>query len=107
MQAAEQQRSLSVMPGKEVPCVTAYRNGPLDGTLRRKRSFIPCQGGTTMQRHRALVLDAASLREELAAIENQIQLNPKDIDLIDRQLTYARKIREIEHRENGYVTARV
>ncbi|HLG79522.1 MAG TPA: hypothetical protein VKY22_00780 [Bradyrhizobium sp.] len=59
-----------------------------------------------MQHHRALVLDAATLREELAAIENQIQLNPRDIDLINRHLTYARKIREIEYRENGYVTAR-
>jgi hypothetical protein len=60
-----------------------------------------------MQHYRARMLDAATLREELAAIENQIQLNPKDNDLINRHLTYARKIREIEHRENGYVTARV
>jgi hypothetical protein len=60
-----------------------------------------------MQHYRARMLDAATLRKELAAIENQIQLNPKDNDLINRHLTYARKIREIEHRENGYVTARV
>jgi hypothetical protein len=60
-----------------------------------------------MLHYRARMLDAATLREELAAIENQIQLNPKDNNLIYRHLTYARKIREIEHRENGYVTARV
>jgi hypothetical protein len=60
-----------------------------------------------MQHYRALALDAATLRADLAAIEEQIQLNPNDNDLIDRHLTYARKIREIEHRENGYVTARV
>ena len=60
-----------------------------------------------MQHHRARVLDAETLREELAAIENQIQLNPRDVDLINRHLIYARKIREIEYREKGYVTARV
>jgi len=59
-----------------------------------------------MQHYRALVLDAATLREDLAAIEKQIQLNPNDNELIDRHLTYARKIREMEYRENGYVTAR-
>lgn len=59
-----------------------------------------------MQHYRALALDAATLREDLAAIEKQIQLNPNDYDLISRHLTYARKIREIEFRENGYVTAR-
>jgi hypothetical protein len=59
-----------------------------------------------MQHYRALALDAATLREDLAAIEKQIQLNPNDNDLIDRHLTYARKIREMEYRENGYVTAR-
>jgi hypothetical protein len=59
-----------------------------------------------MQHYRALALDAATLREDLAAIEKQIQLNPNDNELIDRHLTYARKIREMEYRENGYVTAR-
>jgi hypothetical protein len=59
-----------------------------------------------MQHYRALALNAATLREDLAAIEKQIQLNPNDNDLIDRHLTYARKIREMEYRENGYVTAR-
>jgi len=52
------------------------------------------------------MLDAATLREDLAAIEKQIQFNPNDNDLINRYLTYARKVREIEYRENGYVTAR-
>jgi hypothetical protein len=64
------------------------------------------QGETTMKRYRAIRLDAAALREDLAAMEQQIQLNRNDRDLIDRYLTYARKVREIEFRENGYVTAR-
>ena len=59
-----------------------------------------------MQHYRAIRLNAAALREELAAMEQQIQLNRNDRDLIDRYLTYARKVREIEFRENGYVTAR-
>ncbi len=59
-----------------------------------------------MQHDRAIRLDAAALREDLAAMEQQIQLNRNDYDLIDRYLTYARKVREIEFRENGYVTAR-
>jgi hypothetical protein len=59
-----------------------------------------------MQHYRALALDAATLRKDLAAIEKQIQLNPNDNELINRHLTYARKIREMEYRENGYVTAR-
>jgi hypothetical protein len=52
------------------------------------------------------MLDAATLREDLAAIEKQIQFNPNDNNLISRYLTYARKVRELEYRENGYVTAR-
>ena len=52
------------------------------------------------------MLDAATLREDLADMEKQIQFNPNDNDLINRYLTYARKVREIEYRENGYVTAR-
>ena len=39
-------------------------------------------------------------------MEKQIQSNPNGNDLVKRYLTYARKIREIEYRENGYVTAR-
>ncbi|MCP3459599.1 hypothetical protein [Bradyrhizobium sp. CCGUVB23] len=53
------------------------------------------------------MLDAAALREDLAAMEKQIRFNPNDYDLINKYLTYARKVREIEHRENGYVTARM
>ena len=52
------------------------------------------------------ILDAATLREDLAVMEKQIRFNPKDNDLINRYLTYSRKVREIEYRENGYVTAR-
>ncbi|WP_407179391.1 hypothetical protein [Bradyrhizobium sp. STM 3562] len=59
-----------------------------------------------MQHYRAFMLDTATLREDLALMEKQIQFNPNDNDLVNRYLTYARKIREIEYRENGYVTAR-
>jgi len=59
-----------------------------------------------MQHYRAIRLNAAVLREDLAAMEQQIRLNRNDRDLIDRYLAYARKVREIEFRENGYVTAR-
>jgi hypothetical protein len=59
-----------------------------------------------MQHDRAFMLDAATLREDLAAMEEQIQLTPNDSDLLQRYLTYERKIREIEYCENGYVTAR-
>jgi hypothetical protein len=52
------------------------------------------------------MLDVATLREELAAIERQIAFDSRDGNLISRYLAYARKIRELEHRENGYVTAR-
>ncbi|WP_157449966.1 hypothetical protein [Bradyrhizobium sp. ARR65] len=59
-----------------------------------------------MQHYRAFTLDAATLREDLAIMEKQIQLKPNDNDLINRYLTYARKVREIEYRENGYVSSR-
>lgn len=59
-----------------------------------------------MRRYRAFVLDAATLREDLAAMERLIQFNPNDNNLIRKYLAYARKAREIEFRENGYVTAR-
>ncbi|QOZ47304.1 hypothetical protein XH89_30335 [Bradyrhizobium sp. CCBAU 53340] len=52
------------------------------------------------------MLDAATLREDLAVMEKQIRFNPNDRDLINKYLTYSRKVREIEYRENGYVTAR-
>ncbi|WP_283810263.1 hypothetical protein [Bradyrhizobium sp. UNPA324] len=41
------------------------------------------------------MLDAATLREDLAVMEKQIQFNPNDNDLVNRYLTYARKVREI------------
>ena len=59
-----------------------------------------------MQHYRAFFLDAAALRKDLAAMEKQIQLNRKANDLINRYLAYFRKVREIEYREKGYVTAR-
>jgi len=59
-----------------------------------------------MSNYRAFMLDAASLREDLEAMEEKIRFNPNDRDLVARYLTYARKVREIEYRENGYVTAR-
>lgn len=59
-----------------------------------------------MQQHRAPILDAATLREDLVAMEKQIQFTPNDNDLINRYLRYARKVREIEYHENGYVTVR-
>jgi hypothetical protein len=59
-----------------------------------------------MQDNRAIMLDAAALREDLAAMEQQIQLNRNDHDLIDRYVSYARKVRDIEFRQKGYVTAR-
>ncbi|MDH6263054.1 hypothetical protein [Bradyrhizobium sp. BR13661] len=52
------------------------------------------------------MLDAATLRKDLAVMEKQIRFNPNDHDLVNRYLTYSRKVREIEYRENGYVTAR-
>jgi dTDP-D-glucose 4,6-dehydratase len=59
-----------------------------------------------MQHDRAFAMDAASLRDDLAAMERQIRFNPGNHDLIRRYVTYARKVREIEFRETGYVTAR-
>ena len=59
-----------------------------------------------MRDNRAIKLDTAALREDLAAMEQQIRLNRNDHDLIDRYLAYARKVREIEFRQKGYVTAR-
>jgi hypothetical protein len=59
-----------------------------------------------MQYHRKGRLDAAGLREDLAAMESQIRSNPGDNHLVARYVAYSRKLREIEYRENGYVTAR-
>ena len=43
-------------------------------------------------------LNITLVREDLAAIEEQIQFNPNDNNLINRYLTYARKVREFEYR---------
>ncbi len=59
-----------------------------------------------MQHHRKGILDAAGLRDDLAVMERQIESNPGDHHLVARYLAYARKLREFDYRENGYVTAR-
>ena len=51
------------------------------------------------------VFDAATLREEMAAIEQKLQ-NSRDPKLVNMWIMYSRKLREAEQRENGYVTAR-
>lgn len=50
------------------------------------------------------LFDAATLREELSVIEQKIK--DGDSKLVDRWVLYSRKLREIENRDNGYVTAR-
>lgn len=52
------------------------------------------------------LFDSATLREELAAIERQLKDRPSDKTLINRYVNYARRLREREFEENGYVTAR-
>jgi len=50
--------------------------------------------------------DATTIREELAAVERKLELAPKDRILTNSYVSLARKLREIEHESNGYVTAR-
>lgn len=52
------------------------------------------------------MFDAATLREELTALQQRLNQNPRDSKALNQYLNYARKLREAEHRENGYVTAR-
>lgn len=52
------------------------------------------------------MFDAATLREELEAIEQKLKQNPRNNELVNRYLIYARKLREKEYEENGYVAAR-
>lgn len=52
------------------------------------------------------LFDAATLREEITSLEQQIKDGGRDSKLVDRWVVYSRKLREIEQRENGYVTAR-
>lgn len=52
------------------------------------------------------MFDAATLREELAAMERALQQKPGDGALLNRYVRYSRKLRQMEFEENGYVTAR-
>lgn len=52
------------------------------------------------------MFDAATLREELTALESKLKQNPRDEKSLSLFINYARKLREAEQRENGYVTAR-
>lgn len=52
------------------------------------------------------MFDAATLREELEAIESKLKQNPRNNELLNRYVNYARKLRDAEYNENGYVTAR-
>ncbi len=50
--------------------------------------------------------DISTLREELAAMEAAIKANPRDHDLVNRYIATARKLRDMEFIEAGYVTSR-
>ena len=52
------------------------------------------------------MFDAATLREEMDAIEAKLKQNPRDSELINRYVGYARKLRQKEYEEDGYVAAR-
>lgn len=52
------------------------------------------------------MFDAATLREEMEAIEAKLKQNPRNSELINRYIGYARKLRQKEFEENGYVAAR-
>lgn len=52
------------------------------------------------------MFDAATLREEMAALEKLIPLEKNKTLLINRYVNYARQLRELEYKELGYVTAR-
>lgn len=52
------------------------------------------------------MFDAATLREELTALEAKLKQNPRDEQALNMYVNYARKLRDAEYRENGYVTAR-
>lgn len=52
------------------------------------------------------MFDAATLREELAAMEDKLKQNPRNNELLNRYMLYARKLRQKEFEDNGYVAAR-
>lgn len=53
-----------------------------------------------------LMFDSATIREELAAMERKLKERPQDHKLVDRYIGYARKLRDMEYDENGFVSAR-
>lgn len=50
--------------------------------------------------------DASTLREEMEVMERKLKDGTRDQKLIDRYLVHARKLRDKEFEENGYVTPR-
>lgn len=52
------------------------------------------------------MFDAATLREEMAAIERRVKDGAREPGLIEMWVQYSRRLRDMEQRENGYVTAR-
>jgi hypothetical protein len=52
------------------------------------------------------MFDAATLREELAILEDKLKQNPRNDELLNRYMMYARKLRQKEFEDNGYVAAR-
>jgi len=52
------------------------------------------------------MFDAATLREELAVMEDKLKQSPRNDELLNRYMLYARKLRQKEFEDNGYVAAR-
>lgn len=52
------------------------------------------------------MFDAATLREEMDAIEAKLMQNPRDSELINRYVVHARKLRQKEFEDDGNVAAR-
>jgi hypothetical protein len=50
--------------------------------------------------------DAGTLREEMEAMERAFKDGVRDQKAVDRYLVHARKLRDKEFEENGYVTPR-
>jgi hypothetical protein len=50
--------------------------------------------------------DASTLREEMEAMERALKDGARDQKLIDSYLVHARKLRQKEFEDNGYVAAR-
>jgi hypothetical protein len=50
--------------------------------------------------------DAATIREELEALEAKLKDTPRDSKLLGLYLSNARKLRDMEFQSSGYVTAR-